>query len=132
MTPRLGPPVGGWQPDGSPFDSRLDISKGPALREEGNVYRFQHNRTRPPPGGQCYRGRSQPKKEIALLAEGVSASKQTYKHSTPSGCSLTEVRCFLPTSLVSEGASVMVAPSSTCSSIDAAKHYLNPVRRKTP
>jgi hypothetical protein len=47
---------------------------------------LQHNRTRRPPAGQCYRGRPQPTKEIALLAEGVSTSKRTYKHSTP-GCS---------------------------------------------
>jgi hypothetical protein len=26
-------------------------------------------------------------KDIALLAEGASTSKRTYKHSTPSGCS---------------------------------------------
>jgi hypothetical protein len=33
---------------------------------------LQHNRTRPPPGGQSYRGGSQPTKDIALLAGGVS------------------------------------------------------------
>jgi hypothetical protein len=37
-----------------------------------------------------YRGRSQPTKDIALLAEGVSDSQRTYKRYT-TGCSLTEV-----------------------------------------
>jgi hypothetical protein len=43
---------------------------------------LQPNRTRPPPGRQCYRGDVENDKGIAM-AEGVSTSTRTYKHSTP-------------------------------------------------
>jgi hypothetical protein len=81
--------------------SRLDISKGSALREGGHCsWSYSTTGPRPPRGRATLSLEVAADKDIALLAENVSASKRTYKHSNPPGAPTNGVggsfiRCLL-------------------------------------
>ena len=61
---------------------------GPALRQEGNVYRTRDGRVRPPSGGPCFLEQLiflQLCTDMALLTEGGPSRLGFYKHCPPDG-----------------------------------------------